>query len=89
MCRGNDKQLNMRFMRTPVEMVSGQLGRVSGVTLEKTKLQQEGSKQVAVRRGEFETIQVGANPSSAIPGLKKVLSCWSWAGGVALSRRQS
>jgi hypothetical protein len=60
LCSGSDKQLNMRFMRTPVEMLSAQLGTVSGVTLEKTKLQREGSKQIAVCTGELETIHVGA-----------------------------
>lgn len=59
LCRGSGKQLTVRFMRTPVEVVvSGELGSVIGVRLEKTRLQQEGNRQVAVATGEFETIEV-------------------------------
>ena len=41
-----------------MEVVAGELGTVAGLVLEKTVLQQEGSRQVAVSTGELETLPV-------------------------------
>ena len=55
LCRGSGKQLTLRFMKSPVEVLAGELGTAAGLVLEKTVLQQEGPRQVAVSTGELET----------------------------------
>ena len=61
LCRQGDaeKELRMHFYRTPVEAVAGDLGRVKGLKLERTKLVKNGSHQRAVATGEIEVLPVG------------------------------
>ena len=49
----------MHFYRTPVEVVAGDLGRVKGLKLERTKLVKNGSHQRAIATGEMEVLPVG------------------------------
>ncbi len=53
-CREGEKRLQLRFFRSPVEVLGDERGSVKGLKLEKTELRQ----QKAVSLGEFETIEV-------------------------------
>lgn len=52
-CREGGKRLQLRFFRSPAEVLGDEHGSVNGLKLEKTELQQQN----LVHSGEFETIE--------------------------------
>lgn len=48
----------MHFLRSPVEAIADDLGRVAGLRLEKMSLQEVDGRQTAVPTGSFETLRV-------------------------------
>ena len=48
----------MRFLRSPIEILPGESGRVKALKLEIMRLESRGSKQVASPSGTYEDIPV-------------------------------
>lgn len=53
---GRPRRIHLHFMRRPVEVLAGSDGRVAGLRLERTQLDERGH---AVGTGQYETLDVG------------------------------